>query len=425
MFKKVLLTTLLALVSIYLLAQGRVGSPYTRYGIGDIYDGASARSISMGGLSYTLPYENDINFINPAKVAGIDSLRFIFDFGLNGGSRTYKSSNPEISQTKYDMHLSHIKFGFSAFSWWKMAFGILPYSDVGYNVVSNDKSLNVSKDFTFVGDGGVSKLFFSNGFIPFKNFKVGATASFIFGKMYQSNAIIFNDDSGSFLNIYEQNAFYINDFTFDFGLNYDISINKDHTLSIGAIYGHNSKLNAERSTIIWNTLSSSSATDTVFSSDKEIGTIGLPTVYGFGLGYSFKDKLYLGADFSTQNWSSSDFFGEKDNSPNSISFAFGGEYIPAGRYGTTLNYRQKINYRAGINFNKTYFDFATGEVPINDFGISFGVGLPTKRSQTTFNVALELGQRGSLENNLIKESYAIISVSFNLVETWFLKSKFD
>jgi hypothetical protein len=48
-----------------------------------------------------------------------------------------------------------------------------------------------------------------------------------------------------------------------------------------------------------------------------------------------------------------------------------------------------------------------------------------KRSKTSFNLSLQLGQRGSLENNLIKENYAIFGLSFNLAEMWFVKSKFD
>ncbi|PLX06787.1 MAG: hypothetical protein C0596_13870 [Marinilabiliales bacterium] len=68
---------------------------------------------------------------------------------------------------------------------------------------------------------------------------------------------------------------------------------------------------------------------------------------------------------------------------------------------------------------------STGETAINDFGISFGLGLPMKRSRTSFNLSMELGQRGSLENNLIKENYAIIGISFNLAETWFVKRRID
>jgi len=427
MYKLFLSLIVFLSVSSAIIAQGRVGSPYTRYGIGDINNSTIIRNNSMGGLSYTLPYNNNINFINPAGTSGIDTLTFILDFGINGGVRLYSIENPATTQLRSDYQLSHIIIGFPITKWWKTSLGVMPFSNVGYSIKANDTLLNVSKDYLYAGSGGVNRVMWNNSFSPIKNFSIGVNASFLFGKIYQSNAIDFDDETGSYLNIIEQNIIRINDFTFDAGLNYTININTKNAISIGGVYGYNSELNSLRNTLIYNTLStgSSAVVDTIYQSEKEEGTVGLPQKTGFGLGYNYENKFYFGVDYTIQSWKNTKFFGITDSLSNGTFLSAGFEYTPAGRNGNAYKYWQGVSYRAGMHLNETYFKLSTGETPISDFGISFGLGLPMKRSKTSFNLSVELGQRGTLENNLIKENYAIFGVSFNLAEMWFVKSKFD
>ena len=61
---------------------------------------------------------------------------------------------------------------------------------------------------------------------------------------------------------------------------------------------------------------------------------------------------------------------------------------------------------------------------IKDFGISFGVGLPLKRSKTSFNLAVEMGQRGTTDYNLIQENYTRFIFNMTFHERWFVKRKF-
>lgn len=427
MYKQLIFALIIITTSVTAIAQGRVGSPYTRYGIGDIKNNTLVRNNSMGGLSYTLPYNNGINFVNPSCTGQIDTLTFIFDFGLNGGVRSYSAANSETSQVRSDFQLSHLLFGFPVTKWWKTTIGAMPFSNVGYSITARDSSLNVAKNFLYAGNGGVNRVMWNNSFNPVKNLSIGVNANFLFGKMYQSNAISFDDDSGAFLNLIEQNVIRVSDFTFDAGFNYTININNKNSINVGGVYGHNTQLNSIRSTIVYNTLTTGSAavTDTVYQSDEEKGKIGLPQMLGFGLGYNYDSKFFIGVDYTMQDWSGAQYFGLIDALSNGSFLSIGTEYTPAGRNGNAYKYLQGVSYRAGFYSNNTYFKLADGETPISDFGISFGLGLPMKRSKTSFNLSMQLGQRGSLENNLIKEKYIIFGLSFNLAEMWFVKSKFD
>ena len=74
--------------------QGQLPSVYSKYNIGDVNYSPLIRNNAMGGVSYTLISNNNVNFVNPAGVGNIDTLTFIFDFGVNGGVRQYSTSDP-------------------------------------------------------------------------------------------------------------------------------------------------------------------------------------------------------------------------------------------------------------------------------------------------------------------------------------------
>ncbi|MDE0599087.1 MAG: hypothetical protein OSB51_07915, partial [Dokdonia donghaensis] len=62
---------------------------------------------------------------------------------------------------------------------------------------------------------------------------------------------------------------------------------------------------------------------------------------------------------------------------------------------------------------------------INEFGISFGVGLPTGRRISNLNLQFEVGQRGTTNANLIQENFFNVGVSLSINDLWFVQSKFN
>jgi hypothetical protein len=66
-----------------------------------------------------------------------------------------------------------------------------------------------------------------------------------------------------------------------------------------------------------------------------------------------------------------------------------------------------------------------GDQQINGFGISFGVGLPVYRSNSTINIAAEFGRKGTKQDNLVLENYAKVNLSVNLYDLWFIQRRFD
>jgi len=86
-------------------------------------------------------------------------------------------------------------------------------------------------------------------------------------------------------------------------------------------------------------------------------------------------------------------------------------------------YYERINYRAGFRFEQSYLELKNTR--INDFGVSFGVGLPMKKSRSTMNIAVEVGTLGTTNNDLIKENYMRLTIGTSIQERWFLKRRFN
>ena len=57
--------------------------------------------------------------------------------------------------------------------------------------------------------------------------------------------------------------------------------------------------------------------------------------------------------------------------------------------------------------------------------VSFGFGLPMKRSGALLNLSAELGQRGTTQENLIQDTFARFKIGLVLSDIWFIKRKYD
>ena len=80
-------------------------------------------------------------------------------------------------------------------------------------------------------------------------------------------------------------------------------------------------------------------------------------------------------------------------------------------------------YRAGVRFEDTGIELNNEK--INEFGISFGAGLPVGRLFSNMNVGLEYGTRGTSKANLVREKFINLSISMSLNDKWFQKRKID
>ncbi|HKJ80037.1 MAG TPA: hypothetical protein VKA10_10900, partial [Prolixibacteraceae bacterium] len=134
------------------------------------------------------------------------------------------------------------------------------------------------------------------------------------------------------------------------------------------------------------------------------------------------NKFEINADYFHQGWGTANFFG----SPNPVltdlnKFAVGAEWIP-DRFSIN-SYLNRVAYRAGLKYENSYLELNNQQ--INDFGISFGVGLPVYRSNSTINISAEIGRKGTKDYGLVIENYAKLNLSVNLYDLWFIQRRYD
>ena len=401
--------------------QSDLSSPYSRFGLGDISTGSPNTILKgMGGISNAISGRTILNPNNPASYADLDTLSFVFDAGFY--IKTANFSTSKLTEKGSNASFDYAGIGMSLARWWKIGLGIMPYSNREYNVITEHHDLG-AYNIDFQGDGGVSKVFFANGFKVTKNLSVGVTASYIFGTLVD-NTTIYYPDSTYFLNGKRSIDMRISDFKFDYGLMYKLPISSCD-VTLGFTYSQGSNINSKRDMFIRNMFKgygnlAENPVDTLFYKEGEIVKITLP--HGFGGGVTVGKKGWLvGADFNWAGWKGFEMNGVNDSLQNSWNIAIGGSYKPEST--SISKYYKKITYRAGFHFDQTYYNIYGQS--INKFGVTIGLGLPVPRSLTSFNVALEVGSMGTTNNNLVKETYFNISISMSIYDRWFMKKKYQ
>jgi hypothetical protein len=302
--------------------------------------------------------------------------------------------------------------------------GLVPFTDVGYNVVVEENIENTGDVITtYYGAGTISNAFIGLAFEPWPFVSIGTNLNYFFGMLNRNAEVVFLDAS-DFYSIQQYKSLRVSDFSFDFGAQFTIPLNNKNKIILGAIFERNPKYNAKYSDITQKNISSGNSVDqdTLFYMEEKDGTIEFPFMFGGGISFVKQDELEINADFYHQNWEQAKFLGDKSKFLTDLNkFAVGAEWIP-NKF-SIRSFTSRIAYRVGFNYEQTYLVF--NDQQINQFGISFGVGLPVYRSKSTINIAAELGKKGTTENNLVLENYARINLMVNLYDLWFIKRRFD
>lgn len=396
-------------------------SPFSRYGLGDLHHYGYGRTAAMGGASLGSRHSLQINSANPASYNALDSLSFVFDFGVDGTFSDYKSDNGKLKAS--DVNFRYFSLNWPVTSWLGAGMGVQPFSDMGYEVgfvEEVDSESNVYHSYN--GDGTTSKAFFGASAKLFKGLSVGANLNYLFGRLNQNTNVAF--DNSDLFYISKTEGTRLRDFTLSYGLQYDLELKKDQFLTLGITFEPQSKVTALHRLFNYKAiaLSTSTLTDTIEFVAETKDIIKLPSTFGVGLSYSKLNKLEVNADYYYAGWSKATFFGKTDpliTDQSRISAGF--EYIPEAF--SIRSYLKRVKYRMGIHQESSYLKLNNHQ--IKEFGISFGAGIPFPKSKSTANFAVEFGKKGTTKDNLVRNNYAKLSLYLNLYDYWFVQRKFD
>jgi hypothetical protein len=58
-------------------------------------------------------------------------------------------------------------------------------------------------------------------------------------------------------------------------------------------------------------------------------------------------------------------------------------------------------------------------------GVTLGITLPISRLYNGVSLGVDMGQRASTKNNMIRERYAMFVIGFNIHDIWFRKNQYQ
>lgn len=406
-------------------AQNDISSPYSMYGVGLLSNVTSGAYDAMGKVGYAMQNPYLINFKNPASYVAFDSLSFIGDVAFSIYSSTLSTST--LNQKATYARPGYFTFGLPVTKHWRTSAGVMPFSNLGYNISDSKTIENVGDvSYLYSGSGGLFQIYWGNAFKLCKGLSLGLNASYIFGNLNYTKAA--EIDGENFFNAMSSRTLDLDGIYLSAGIQYFVTVKEKHKLGFGVVYENSAYIWARQTDFAYTyTTSSTSPSDTARYNESK-GNLQLPQTIGGGFSYQYKDKLWVTADVSWQNWKRFHLSTEamRENFNNAMSYSVGIQFIPDA---SSSSYAKKIRLRIGARYTTGYINAATdgSYTPISDFSVSAGVGLPLKlfTSNSSIGILFEYGSMGTHQNNLIKENYFRFSLHFTLQEKWYQRVKLD
>lgn len=410
-------------------AQTTTSSPYSQFGLGDLKGSLLPQNRAMGGISMGIRkpglYDN-INLANPASYSTLQLTTFDVGASLDilRLSKAGITGDRQVNST-----LSHINFGVPVNRYSAVSFGLVPYSDLGYQFVNSGLVDTTQVNYTYGGEGGISKAYMGYGFRINKNLSLGFNFAYLFGSLKQTRAFEFVNEASTAFNSRTQYNNSVGGLSYDIGLQYSADISSKTKFIFGYTGNTGHSLNSKNSSVTTRYRIDAlgddlAAADSTFFTEGAKSKITMPITHTAGFAFEKTNEWLFGADFSFSRWSN---YREGTTNPglrDSYGIAVGGQFTPD--VNSISNYFKLIDYRLGFKYDKTFVKI--GNEDIDQYGVTFGFGFPLPRNRTSFykiNLAAEYGQRGTEKNNLVRGRYFNIHLGFTLNDKWFQKSYID
>jgi len=246
--------------------------------------------------------------------------------------------------------------------------------------------------------------------------------NYYFGTIDRFSNILFTTNS-EYRQINTGVDYVLSSFSGKAGLMYSVNFSKDLNATIGATYAFKSNLSGDY-TRYATAVNATGTLDTAFFAVRN-ASIDIPAEIGAGISLRKTDKWMIGADYVRQDWSATNFSPTPgiDFSPaTSHVFKAGFEYIP-NRFDVRY-YMKRVTYRGGAYYEKSYMSMDGKQV--DNVGLTLGVNLPIYMGYNFLGVAVNVGQRGSLDRGQLRERYVMFVLNLSLNDkTWFRKVRYD
>lgn len=434
-FSSLLLSALLALPGLGLSAQ-TYGSytPYSIFGVGDLATQGTAYNKSMGGVGIAGRSHKFLNPVNPASVTARDSLAFMADFSLLQDNKIFRQGDMRSASNTFNINDLIISFPIWRSS--AMMIGIMPYGDTGYGYgyyFSDPSVIGHTGNITYSasGRGSIYQAFIGGGVTFWRRLSIGAEFIYHFGKIEKSFTETF--DNTSYNGASNGHNIEITAPAGKFGLQYEQPLGTRSSIILGATYKTTARLSGNVESYRYST--GTAATDTLYHRVGSPSEVKLASEIGAGISYNYGNRFKVEFDYTRSDWRNTGLDKREGFTGNPMTVgglsSFGTSVADAWRAGVEYipnpndirYYHRRISYRAGLYYRTDYFTVDANRV--NAYGITLGATLPVAPGYNGITIGMDFGQRGSLKDNMIRETYFNLSIGFNLFDIWFQKHQYQ
>lgn len=394
-------------------AQNGTFTPYSRYGYGMLRDNVTSTQQAMGGIGLAMNSGRQINVMNPASYARIDSLTFLFDMGIDVSNK-WSSDQDQTGAHRFEKHtgggVNYITMQFPLGKRMGMSVGLLPYSAVGYAFGTTIDNGYTNRQ----GSGSLNELYLGVAGRIVSTLTVGVNVAYMFGSTIND---VYAISSAGNTSLYE-NELSVRDWYATAGVQYTQSFGTD-ALTLGLTFAPQKYFHGHIREYHYDIEADVDDSKPVEANEvvKTGHNYESAASYGAGLGWHHGSKLFVEADFTYQPWNKVKFNGKKGEFADRYKINLGVQYTPSLRG----SYGKRIQYRAGTFFNRDYIVVAGNNV--RQYGATCGVGLPVPGFKSTVNIGFEYLHRQAHPAALVKEDYFNITIGVNFNEMWFRKSR--
>ena len=429
MNKSLCCLALMALTTFAASAQSGSNSPYSQFGLGDLTGQTVGHNKGMGGIGYAFRKGNEVNPMNPASYSSVDSLTFIFDAGLSGQITNFREKQEKV--TARSGGFDYVLGSFRLIKHVGVTFGIIPYSNIGYNYYSREvlKDVDAIIRTNHTGSGGLNQLFLGAGWQIIKPLSIGFNFAYLWGTNERSVATSSTSDVNTLTKMYISK---VNSFKFDIGLQFEQPLNKNDKMTLGVVVSPGHNTGADPECIITNRKSTTGKRDSLrYTLDD---AIELPWAYGIGVAYQHGASLRVGVDYQLQQWGKimmPEFIDENGKGRYELKSGLlkdlhrinvGAEWTPNAN---SMKFFNRIRYRIGAGYATPYYYINGGNGP-KEYHASLGFGIPILNNynhRSILNISAEWVRRSAA--NLVKENTFRINIGLTFNERWFAKWKVD
>lgn len=409
---------LLLIIGLGQVALAQNNRQYSMYGYGLLSDRATSMQRQMGSIGYAMHSGRQINVMNPASYAAIDSLTFLFDLGADMTILWQKEN--DVKQNSFGGGLDYITMQFPIWKYIGASIGLVPYSYVGYSFGSEIQHGAMTNQ----GQGGINQAYLGVAG-TYGGFSLGFNVAYSFGNIIND---VFSSPETTGQTLFEH-VMQIRDWDLVIGAQYTTKITQNERLNLGVTFSPKKSIHGQTWATIQETTHESVA-DTVAYMNMG-GNYYTPLSIGAGVGLSHEriSRWMVEVDFTYQQWSKAKYsplysLADPDNLVfqgmnfnNRTRFAIGGEFVPKIRG----SYMQRVAYRAGLYYNNDYLNIQGNK--IKEYGVTCGLGFNTPEGKTMINVGFEWKHRQGTPNPLITENFFNITLGINFNELWFWQRK--